>query len=59
VRLLEDGRVIDRAYRTADSLRVVEFAITDAAAGEHHYTVELENSAGTTDGGGLVVQVAG
>ena len=59
VRLLEDGRVIDRVYREADAERVIEFAITDAAPGEHRYTVELENSAGTTDGGGLVVQVAG
>ena len=59
VRLLEDGHVIDREYRTADSERVVEFPITDAAPGEHRYTVELENSAGTTDGGGLVVRVAG
>jgi levanase len=59
VRLLENGRVIDRVYRSADSERVVAFAITDAAPGEHRYTVELENSAGTTDGGGLVVRVAG
>jgi fructan beta-fructosidase len=59
VRLLEDGRVIDRVYREADADRVIEFAITDAAPGEHRYAVELENSAGTTDGGGLVVQVAG
>ena len=29
------------------------------APGEHHYRVELENSAGTTDGGSLVVRVAG
>ena len=59
VRLLEDGRVIDRVYRDADAERVIEFAITDAAPGEHRYTVELENSAGTTDGGSLVVRVAG
>jgi len=59
VRLIEHGSVIARAYRSAASERVVEFPITDAAPGEHHYTVELENSAGTTDGGGLVVQVAG
>ncbi|WP_448002191.1 GH32 C-terminal domain-containing protein [Agromyces bauzanensis] len=59
VRLLEDGQVIGRVYREADSARAVEFAVTDAAPGEHRYTVELENSAGTTDGGGLVVQVAG
>jgi sucrose-6-phosphate hydrolase SacC (GH32 family) len=59
VRLLEDGHVIGRVYRSADSPRVVEFPITDAAPGEHHYAVELENSAGTTDGGGLVVKVAG
>ena len=59
VRLIEDGRVIAREYRSADSDRMVKFTITDAAPGEHHYTVELENSAGTTDGGGLVVRVAG
>lgn len=59
VRLLEDGHVIDRVYRNAGAERVVEFAITDAAPGEHHYSVELENSAGTTDGGSLVVRVAG
>ncbi|MDQ0577452.1 GH32 C-terminal domain-containing protein [Agromyces albus] len=59
VRLLEDGHVIDRVYRSSDSERVVAFAITDAAPGEHRYTVELENSAGTTDGGSLVVRVAG
>ena len=59
VRLVEDGSVIGRAYRSATSERVVEFAIADAAPGEHRYTVELENSAGTTDGGGLVVRVAG
>ncbi len=59
VRLIEDGSVIGRVYRSADSDRMVEFPITDAAPGEHRYTVELENSAGTTDGGGLVVRVAG
>ena len=51
VRLVEDGSVIGRVYRSADSDRVVEFSITDAAPGEHRYSVELENSAGTTDGG--------
>ena len=59
VRLVEDGSVIGRVYRTADGDRMVEFPITDAAPGEHRYTVELENSAGVTDGGGLVVRVAG
>jgi levanase len=59
VRLLEDGRVIDRVYRPSAAERVVAFQVTDAAPGEHRYTVELENSAGTTDGGGLVVRVAG
>lgn len=59
VRLVEDGRVVDRAYREADSARTVEFAVTDAAPGEHRYRVELENSAGVTDGGELVVTVAG
>ncbi|GAA1760612.1 GH32 C-terminal domain-containing protein [Agromyces humatus] len=59
VRLVEDGSVIGRVYRSADSERVVEFPITDAAPGEHRYSVELENSVGTTDGGVLVVQVAG
>jgi levanase len=51
--------VIAREYRSLDSDRMVEFTITDAEPGEHHYTVELENSAGTTDGGDLVVRVAG
>jgi glycosyl hydrolase family 32 len=59
VRLLEHGSVIGRVYRSASSDRVVAFPITDAAPGEHRYTVELENSAGTTDGGTLVVRVAG
>lgn len=59
VRLVEDGRLVDRAYREADSARTVEFAVTDAAPGEHRYRVELENSAGVTDGGELVVTVAG
>ena len=59
VRLIEDGRVIARVYRSVDSDRMVKFTITDAAPGEHRYAVELENSAGTTDGGGLVVRVAG
>ena len=59
VRLIEDGRVIAREYRSVDSDRIVAFTVTDAAPGEHHYAVELENSAGTTDGGDLVVRVAG
>ena len=59
VRLVEHGSVIARTYRAAASERVVEFPITDAAPGEHRYAVELENSAGTTDGGSLVVRVAG
>lgn len=59
VRLIEDGSVIGRVYRSAGSERVVEFPIADAAPGEHRYSVELENSAGTTDGGSLVVRVAG
>lgn len=59
VRLVEGDSVIGRVYRTADDGRMVQFPITDAAPGEHHYRVELENSAGTTDGGSLVVRVAG
>lgn len=59
VRLVEDGRVIARAHREADSVRTVEFAIADAAPGVHRYRVELENTAGTTDGGELLVRVAG
>lgn len=59
VRLVEDGSVVGRVYRAPDGERVVEFPITDAAPGEHRYSVELENSAGTTDGGVLVVHVAG
>lgn len=59
VRLVEHGSVIDRAYRSAASDRVVEFTVTDASPGEHRYAVELENSAGTTDAGTLVVRVAG
>ena len=59
VRLIEDGSVIGRVYRSVDGERVVEFPVTDAAPGEHRYSVELENSAGTTDGGVLVVHVAG
>ena len=59
VRLLEHGSVIGRVYRSASSDRVVAFPITDAAPGEHRYTIELENSAGITDGGVLVVRVAG
>ena len=59
VRLIEDGRVIARAHREADSVRTVEFAIVDATPGAHRYRVELENSAGITDGGELLVRVAG
>lgn len=59
VRLLEGGRVIDRVYRTADSERTFSFIVEDASPGEHRYTVELENSAGVTDGGELSVTVAG
>ncbi|WP_159604945.1 GH32 C-terminal domain-containing protein [Agromyces humi] len=59
VRLVEGDSVIGRVYRAADDGRMVQFPITDAAPGEHHYRVELENSAGTTDGGSLVVRVAG
>ncbi len=59
VRLIEDGSVIGRAYRSADDGRMVEFPITDAAPGEHRYSVELENSVGTTHGGTLLVRVAG
>ncbi|MGW9167176.1 GH32 C-terminal domain-containing protein [Agromyces sp. NPDC055657] len=59
VRLLESGRVIDRAYRGADAERVVAFEIEDASPGEHRYTVELENSAGVTAGGEVTVHVAG
>ena len=44
VRLVEDGSVIGRVYRSASSDRVVEFPITDAAPGEHRYTVELEKA---------------
>lgn len=59
VRLLEGGRVIDRAYRSTASGRMVEFEIEDASPGVHRYTVELENSAGLTVAGELVVRVAG
>lgn len=59
VRLLEDGRVVDRVYRSAGSERVVAFEVTEASAGEHHYSVELENSAGQTAGGTLTVRVGG
>lgn len=59
VRLVENGSVIGRVYRSAGDGRVVEFAITDATAGEHRYSVELENSAGVTPGGDLLVRVAG
>lgn len=59
VRLLEDGEVIDRVYRSSASERTVEFAVTDASPGEHRYSVELENSAGETPGGTLTVRVAG
>ncbi|MBM7503538.1 GH32 C-terminal domain-containing protein [Agromyces aurantiacus] len=59
VRLLEDGRVIDRVHRSAADERTFSFAISGASAGEHRYTIELENSAGTTDGGELLVRVAG
>jgi fructan beta-fructosidase len=58
VRLVEDGRVIARAHREADEARTVEFAIVDAEPGAHRYRVELENSAGITDGGELLVSVA-
>jgi levanase len=59
VRLIEDGHVIARVYRSTGDGRVVELPIADAAPGEHRYTVELENSAGTTPGGELLVRVAG
>jgi fructan beta-fructosidase len=59
VRLVEAGHVIGRVYRSTGDDRVVEFPIADAAPGEHRYTVELENSAGTTPGGELLVRVAG
>jgi fructan beta-fructosidase len=59
VRLLEDGRVIDREYRTSGSERTFSFMVEDASPGEHRYAVELENSAGVTDGGELLVTVAG
>jgi fructan beta-fructosidase len=59
VRLLEAGSVVGRVYHSDGDGRTVQFPITDAEPGEHHYRVELENSAGTTDGGILVVRVAG
>ena len=59
VRLVENGSVIGRVYRSAGDARVVEFDVTGAAPGEHRYTVELENSAGITPGGELLVRVAG
>ncbi|MGR0220034.1 GH32 C-terminal domain-containing protein [Agromyces sp. ZXT2-6] len=59
VRLLEGGRVIDRVYRTAESERTFSFMVEDSPPGEHRYTVELENSVGVTDGGELLVTVAG
>ena len=59
MRLVENGSVIGRVYRSAGDGRVLEFAVTDAVAGEHRYTVELENSAGITPGGELLVRVAG
>jgi levanase len=59
VRLVEDGRVIDREYRTSGSERTFSFMVEDASPGEHRYVVELENSAGVTDGGELLVTVAG
>jgi levanase len=59
VRLVEGGSVIGRVYRSAGDARVVEFPITDAAPGEHRYAVEVENSAGVTPSGELLVRVAG
>jgi fructan beta-fructosidase len=59
VRLLEDGRVIDRVYRTPDSERTFSFEVTGAAPGEHRYRVDLENSAGVTHGAEFLVTVAG
>ena len=59
VRLLEDDRVIDRVYRTADSERTFTFRVTGAAPGEHRYRVDVENSAGVTQGTEFLVTVAG
>ena len=59
VRLLEGGHVLDRVYRTSTSERTFAFHVAGAAPGEHRYTIELENSAGVTPGGVLVVRVAG
>jgi len=59
VRLIEDGRVVDREYRTAESQRTFSFLVEGASPGEHRYAIELENSAGVTDGGEHVVTVAG
>jgi levanase len=59
VRLLEGGHVVGRVYRTAASERTVAFPVTGAAPGEHRYTIELENSAGVTRGGDVLVRVAG
>ena len=59
VRLIEDGTVIGRVYRTTGSDRMVEFPFVGAAPGAHRYTVELENSAGVTPGGEITVRVAG
>lgn len=58
VRLVENGSVIGRVYRSAGDGRVVEFPFTDAAAGEHRYSIEVENSAGVTPSGELLVRVA-
>ena len=58
VRLIENGSVIGRVYRSAGDGRVVEFPITDAAPGDHRYTVEVENSAGVTPSAELLVRVA-
>ncbi|MGR0319723.1 GH32 C-terminal domain-containing protein [Agromyces sp. ZXT2-3] len=59
IRLLEDGRVVDREYRTVESERTFSFPVSGASPGEHRYAIELENSAGVTDGGELLVTVAG
>ncbi|MGX5697825.1 GH32 C-terminal domain-containing protein [Agromyces soli] len=59
VRLLEDGRVVGRVHREAGDDRMVEFPVSGAAPGTHRYSVELENSRGTTPGGELAVRVAG
>ncbi|WP_395244442.1 GH32 C-terminal domain-containing protein [Agromyces sp. MMS24-K17] len=59
VRLIEDGTVIGRVYRTTGSDRMVEFPVVGAAPGAHRYTVELENSAGVRPGGEITVRVAG